>query len=439
MEAPLSPRAAAPAEDDEWDAALMAGVRADDGDVEGLMLGADGGGFELPQLEADSPGTDGMGWEPSPLGGAEAPVMAQPPSPAAAVPAHKPAGGRWSQPRPHVPASGVFEADAVMEKARKEWLHKSDVAKLLANHERLALPIQDAPQQKLPSGSLVFYDKRATRNFRGDGYDWRKKKDGKQVQEYHEKLKIDGVVRPPPAHPHPPSCPRATGSAPCHCLVQVVLTCCYTKLAVEPGFQRRVYWLTDKAKAHIALVHYLQAVPPGAEAPEQTAMAVEVQPEPEAVLPIASSPPQELLALPQPLLPRDPPPAAPATAVIGAALPSASAFPAAGTATTLVDCSPDWGFVEGGQKVLLVYDSPAALPAATTASCVFAETRVAAEVVRQGVVRCLTPPHLPGPVHVRVELLPAGAGEAAPVLTSSTMLFTYRRRSVIPRTPTDPT
>ena len=75
MEAPLSPRAAAPAEDDEWDAALMAGVRADDGDVEGLMLGADGGGFELPQLEADSPGTDGMGWEPSPLGGAEAPVV----------------------------------------------------------------------------------------------------------------------------------------------------------------------------------------------------------------------------------------------------------------------------------------------------------------------------------------------------------------------------
>ena len=226
--------------------------------------------------------------------------------------------------------------------------------------------------------------------------------------------------------------------------MQVVLTCCYTKLAVEPGFQRRVYWLTDKAKAHIALVHYLQALPPGAEAPEQTAMAVEVQPEPEA-LPIASSPPHELLALPQPgappaqpLLPRGPPPAAPATAVIGAALPSASAFPAAGTATTLVDCSPDWGFVEGGQKVLLVYDSPAALPAATTASCIFAETRVPAEVVRQGVVRCLTPPHLPGPVHVRVELLPAGGGEAAPVLTSSTMLFTYRRRSVTPRTPTDP-
>ena len=213
MEAPLSPRAAAPAEDDEWDAALMAGVRADDGDVEALMLGADGGGlelpgggFELPQLEADSPGADGMGWDPSPLGGAEAPVMAQPPSPTAAVPAHKPAGGRWSQaaqPRPHVPASGVFEADAVMEKARTEWLHKSDVAKLLANHERLALPVQDAPQQKLPSGSLVFYDKRATRNFRGDGYDWRKKKDGKQVQEYHEKLKIDGVVRPPPTSARP--------------------------------------------------------------------------------------------------------------------------------------------------------------------------------------------------------------------------------------------
>ena len=39
----------------------------------------------------------------------------------------------------------------------------------------------------------------------GDG----KKKDGKQVQEYHEKLKIDGVVRPSPTHLRPPSCPRA--------------------------------------------------------------------------------------------------------------------------------------------------------------------------------------------------------------------------------------
>ncbi|MQM03546.1 hypothetical protein Taro_036329 [Colocasia esculenta] len=39
-------------------------------------------------------------------------------------------------------------------------------------------------------GSLLLFDRNVLRNFRKDGHNWRKKKDGKTVQEAHEKLKI---------------------------------------------------------------------------------------------------------------------------------------------------------------------------------------------------------------------------------------------------------
>ena len=39
-------------------------------------------------------------------------------------------------------------------------------------------------------GSLLLFDRNMLRNFRKDGHRWRKKKDGKTVQEAHEKLKV---------------------------------------------------------------------------------------------------------------------------------------------------------------------------------------------------------------------------------------------------------
>lgn len=39
-------------------------------------------------------------------------------------------------------------------------------------------------------GSLLLFDRNMLRNFRKDGHNWRKKKDGKTVQEAHEKLKV---------------------------------------------------------------------------------------------------------------------------------------------------------------------------------------------------------------------------------------------------------
>lgn len=37
---------------------------------------------------------------------------------------------------------------------------------------------------------MFLYDRKVVRNFRKDGHNWRKKKDGKSVQEAHEKLKV---------------------------------------------------------------------------------------------------------------------------------------------------------------------------------------------------------------------------------------------------------
>lgn len=68
------------------------------------------------------------------------------------------------------------------------------------------------------------------RFFRKDGYEWRKKKDGRTVGEAHERLKVGNVD---------------------------ALNCYYAHGEKNPFFQRRCYWMLDPAYEHIALVHYL--------------------------------------------------------------------------------------------------------------------------------------------------------------------------------------
>lgn len=42
----------------------------------------------------------------------------------------------------------------------------------------------------VPGGTIVLYDRKMLRNFRKDGHNWKKKKDGKTVKEAHEHLKV---------------------------------------------------------------------------------------------------------------------------------------------------------------------------------------------------------------------------------------------------------
>ncbi|XP_020676809.1 calmodulin-binding transcription activator CBT isoform X2 [Dendrobium catenatum] len=85
----------------------------------------------------------------------------------------------------------------------------------------------------LADGSIVLFDRKMLRNFRKDGYNWKKKKDGKTVQEAHEKLKIGNEER-----------------------IHVY----YARGEDDPNFYRRCYWLLDKKLEHIVLVHYRQTL-----------------------------------------------------------------------------------------------------------------------------------------------------------------------------------
>ncbi|XP_020599636.1 calmodulin-binding transcription activator 5-like [Phalaenopsis equestris] len=82
-------------------------------------------------------------------------------------------------------------------------------------------------------GSIVLFDRKMLRNFRKDGYNWKKKKDGKTVQEAHEKLKIGNEER-----------------------IHVY----YARGEDDPNFYRRCYWLLDKKLENIVLVHYRQTL-----------------------------------------------------------------------------------------------------------------------------------------------------------------------------------
>jgi hypothetical protein len=235
-------------------------------------------------------------------------------------------------------ATTVLDMEAIRQTATVDFLTKSNVAGVLANFERLDTQISVDTVQTPPSGSLIFYNKKITKRFRDDGYDWRKKKDGRQVQEYHEKLKIGGVE---------------------------VLRVCYTKLAADPDFQRRVYWLLEKERSHWVLVHYLckRPVAPSVATAGPTDAILGHQ------MGVVSG--SQLAAPDAPMgTPMDTLAAPPEAATIShSAVPADpvatpmqagddEAAPAGGEAGIhVVDCSPDWGYVDGGQKVIVVYDA----------------------------------------------------------------------------------
>jgi hypothetical protein len=243
----------------------------------------------------------------------------------------------------------VLDMEAIRQTATVDFLTKSEVAGVLANFERMGMQVSVDAVQTPPSGSLIFYNKKTTKRFRDDGYDWRKKKGGRGVQEYHEKLKIGGVE---------------------------VLTVCYTKLAADPDFQRRVYWLLEKERSHWVLVHYLrkQLVAPSALAPSVETAGLT---DPISGLEMGVVPGSHLSALDAPMgTPLDtlaaPPGAATLPHPVMLTDPVATPMQAAGEEAGpvggesdihLVDCSPDWGYVDGGQKVIIVYDATAAVAA----------------------------------------------------------------------------
>ncbi|KAK9136583.1 hypothetical protein Sjap_007177 [Stephania japonica] len=115
----------------------------------------------------------------------------------------------------------------ILSEAKHRWLRPNEICEILRNYQNFE--ITPDPSYKPPGGSLFLFDRKALRYFRKDGYSWRKKKDGKTVQEAHEKLKVGSVD---------------------------VLHCYYAHGEDNENFQRRSYWMLDAQLEHIVLVHY---------------------------------------------------------------------------------------------------------------------------------------------------------------------------------------
>ncbi|KAF5175820.1 Calmodulin-binding transcription activator [Thalictrum thalictroides] len=115
----------------------------------------------------------------------------------------------------------------MMEEAKTRWLRPNEIHALLYNHS--LFPIHVKPVHLPRSGTIVLFDRKKLRNFRKDGHNWKKKKDGKTVKEAHEHLKVGNEER-----------------------IHVY----YAHGEDSPSFVRRCYWLLDKTYEHVVLVHY---------------------------------------------------------------------------------------------------------------------------------------------------------------------------------------
>ncbi|XP_076944351.1 calmodulin-binding transcription activator 6-like [Bidens hawaiensis] len=116
---------------------------------------------------------------------------------------------------------------SMMEEAKTRWLRPNEIHAVLCNHKHFSISVK--PVNLPPSGTIVLFDRKMLRNFRKDGHNWKKKKDGKTVKEAHEHLKVGNNER-----------------------IHVY----YAHGEDRTTFVRRCYWLLDKKLEHIVLVHY---------------------------------------------------------------------------------------------------------------------------------------------------------------------------------------
>ncbi|XP_062174813.1 calmodulin-binding transcription activator 5 isoform X2 [Alnus glutinosa] len=115
----------------------------------------------------------------------------------------------------------------IMEEAKTRWLRPNEILAILCNYKYFSISVKPVNFPK--SGNIILFDRKMLRNFRKDGHNWKKKKDGKTVKEAHEHLKVGNEER-----------------------IHVY----YAHGQDNPTFVRRCYWLLDKSLEHIVLVHY---------------------------------------------------------------------------------------------------------------------------------------------------------------------------------------
>ncbi|CAD6209959.1 unnamed protein product [Miscanthus lutarioriparius] len=122
-----------------------------------------------------------------------------------------------------------LDVEQILKEAQHRWLRPAEICEILKNYRNFR--ISPEPPNRPPSGSLFLFDRKVLRYFRKDGHNWRKKRDGKNVKEAHERLKSGSVD---------------------------VLHCYYAHGEGKENFQRRSYWMLEEDFMHIVLVHYLE-------------------------------------------------------------------------------------------------------------------------------------------------------------------------------------
>ncbi|XP_068662497.1 calmodulin-binding transcription activator 5-like isoform X2 [Aristolochia californica] len=119
----------------------------------------------------------------------------------------------------------------IKEEAGARWLRPNEIHAILCNYNYFNINVKPVDLPK--GGTIVLFDRKMLRNFRKDGHNWKKKKDGKTVKEAHEHLKVGDQDR-----------------------IHVY----YAHGQDNSNFVRRLYWLLDKKHEHIVLVHYREVV-----------------------------------------------------------------------------------------------------------------------------------------------------------------------------------
>ena len=100
-----------------------------------------------------------------------------------------------AQPPPPAPPPRADAAD-VLRAVHSRWLVNAEVLDVLLNaRDKYGIVPESEPAHCPGSGSLLLFERSRIRGFRLDGHEWRKKKNGLQLAETHEKLKVDGELR----------------------------------------------------------------------------------------------------------------------------------------------------------------------------------------------------------------------------------------------------
>ncbi|KAL1545322.1 calmodulin-binding transcription activator 6-like isoform X2 [Salvia divinorum] len=138
----------------------------------------------------------------------------------------------------------------ILEEATSRWLRPNEIHAILSNQKYFT--IHAKPMNLPKSGTIVLFDRKMLRNFRKDGHNWKKKKDGKTVKEAHEHLKVGNEER-----------------------IHVY----YAHGENNTTFVRRCYWLLDKSLEHIVLVHYRETQENSLTTPGKSPLATWTLPE----------------------------------------------------------------------------------------------------------------------------------------------------------------